>query len=214
MTGYTERTVSLKTECLIKVQTFYYIYAAKSQQDGWIKFTKKYLWSVVYQHKIQPLSKVSACCRCSLQSWLLDGKGLLAWCNCRKHYYFSGLLQVQQTAQMVGYCYNKYEYWSGASVPDMHACRHKFTDMTVGKMQLLKTWEMAGCNCYSHGWCSAASVIYMDHDKNETVTDMHADNMQLINAWLLVRCNCKIHAWWSGAIVLTSPLVGYEHIWT
>ena len=27
---------------------------------------------------------------------------------------------------------NKYECWSGASVSDMHACRHKFTDMTTG----------------------------------------------------------------------------------
>ena len=48
------------------------------------------------------------------------------------HYYFSGLSQVQQTAPMVGYCNNKYECWSGASVSDMHACRHKFTHMTAG----------------------------------------------------------------------------------
>ena len=42
MTGYTERTISLKnvTECLIKVQTFLNQYAEKSQLDGWIKFTK------------------------------------------------------------------------------------------------------------------------------------------------------------------------------
>ena len=64
--------------------------------------------------------------------------GLLAWCNCNNHYYFSGLLQVQQTAQLVGYCYNKYVCWFGASVSDMHACMHKFTDMTVGKMQLFR----------------------------------------------------------------------------
>ena len=57
---------------------------------------------------------------------------LLARCYCNNQYYFSGLLQVQQTAQMVGYCYNKYVCWSGASVSDMHACMHKFTDMTVG----------------------------------------------------------------------------------
>ena len=61
-----------------------------------------------------------------------DGMGLLAQCNCNNYCYFSGLLQVQQTAQMVGYCYNKYEYWSGASVKDMHASMHKFTHMTVG----------------------------------------------------------------------------------
>ena len=71
--------------------------------------------------------------------------GLIAWCNYNNHYYFSGLLH---SAQMVGYCYNKYECWSGASVSDMHACRHKFTDMNVatdkdmgnGRMQLLQTW--------------------------------------------------------------------------
>ena len=41
----------------------------KTQLDGWTKFTKKrYLWSVVYKHKKQPLSKVSACFRCSLPS--------------------------------------------------------------------------------------------------------------------------------------------------
>ena len=90
-----------------------------------------YLWSVVYQHKKQPLSKVSACCRCSLSSGLLIGIGLLARCNCNQYYYFSGLLQVQQTVQMVRDCYNKYECWSVASVSDMHACMHMFTDMTV-----------------------------------------------------------------------------------
>ena len=47
---------------------------------------------------------------------------LLAWCNCNSHNY--------ETAQLVGYCYNKYECWSHASVSDMHACMHKFTDMT------------------------------------------------------------------------------------
>ena len=131
MPGYTERTISLKTvtECLIKVQTFFESMSGKSQLDGWIKFTKKkYLWSLVYQQKKQPLSKVSACCRCLLPSLPLVGTGLLAQCNCNNHYYFScllhlqhGLLQVQQTAQMVGYCYNKYVCWSSASVSDMHA---------------------------------------------------------------------------------------------
>ena len=29
---------------------------------------------------------------------------------------------------MVGYCYNKYVCWSGTSVSDIHACRHKFTE--------------------------------------------------------------------------------------
>ena len=122
----------------------------QKKSAGWMnKIYKKYLWSEVYQHKKQPLSKVSACYRCSLPSRLLVGMGLLARCNCNKHYYFSDLLQVHQTAQMVGYCYNKYECWS--SVSDMHACMHTFTDMAVCKMQLLKTWEMTRCNYYRHG---------------------------------------------------------------
>ena len=66
---------------------------------------------------------------------------------------------------MVGYCYNKYECWSGASVKDMHASMHKFTHMTVGYMQMLKTWEFARCNCYRHGGWSSANEIYMDPDK-------------------------------------------------
>ena len=43
MTGYTERTISLKNvmECLIKVQKpFLNQYAEKILLDGWIKFTK------------------------------------------------------------------------------------------------------------------------------------------------------------------------------
>ena len=66
--------------------------------------------------------------------------GLLAPCNCNNRY-TSGLLQVQQTAHMVGYCYNKYECWSGAIVSDMHACMHMFTaaivtDMADGRVQM------------------------------------------------------------------------------
>ena len=100
----------------------------------------------------QPLSKVFACCRCSLPSRLLVGTGLLARWNCSNHYYFlvcckcnrqhrwldiaitnmyAGLVQVYQTCMLVG-----------TSLQN---------DMTAGKMQLLKTWEMAGCNCYRHG---------------------------------------------------------------
>ena len=167
MTGYTEQTISLKTllqSIWSKYKPFLNQYAEKNQLEGWIKFIKKILieWSVSTQK--QTLSKVSACCRCSLLSWLLVGTGLLARCHCNNHNYFSGLLQVQQTAQMVGYYYNKYECWSSASVSDMHACRYEFTEMTAGKMQLLKTWEMAWCNCYRHGWWSGANVIYMDPD--------------------------------------------------
>ena len=61
---------------------------------------------------------------------------------------------------MIVYCYNKYECWSGASVSDMHACRHKFTDMTAGyanvegmgngRVQLLQTYLMVRCKCNIH----------------------------------------------------------------
>ena len=61
---------------------------------------------------------------------------------------------------MVGYCYNKYECWSSASVSDMRACRRKSNrydfwldatvkDMTKGRMQLLQ---------------SGGNVIYIDAD--------------------------------------------------
>ena len=63
----------------------------------------------------------------------------------------SGVLQVQQTAQMVGYCYNKYVCWSGASLSDMHACRHKFTEYDRWLDAIVKDMGMAGCNCYRHG---------------------------------------------------------------
>ena len=65
--------------------------------------------------------------------------------------------KCKQTAQMVRYCYNKYECCSIASVSDMHACMHKFTDMTTvkdmvnGQTQLLQTWLMVGCKCNIHG---------------------------------------------------------------
>ena len=38
-------------------------------------------------------------------------------------------------------------------------------DMTAGYMQLFKTWEMAGCNCYRRGWWLGANVIYADKMK-------------------------------------------------
>ena len=41
---------------------------------------------------------------------------------------------------------------------------------------------------------------------------MYADSIQPIKTWLFVGCYCKAHTGWSGAIVLTSPLVGYEHM--
>ena len=59
----------------------------------------------------------------------------------------------------------------------MHACMHKFTDMTTvkdmgnGQMQLSQTWLMVGCKCNIHGSL-----------KDETVTDTHADSVPIIKA--------------------------------
>ena len=64
--------------------------------------------------------------RCHLDCWLVQA--CLPRAIETKKYYFSDLLQVQHTAQMVRYCYNKSVCWSGASVSDMHTCRHKFTE--------------------------------------------------------------------------------------
>ena len=44
---------------------------------------------------------------------------------------YAGLVQVYQTCMLVG--------------------TRVQNDMTAGKMQLLKTWEMAGCHCYRAG---------------------------------------------------------------
>ena len=118
----------------------------------------------------------------------------------------TSLVQVQQTAHIVGYCYNKYECWSVAVVSDMDACRCKFNrhdcwlgatvkDMENDRLQLLQTLLMVGCKCNLHG-CH----------EDEIEIDIHAENKQIIK---LVRCNCNIHALWSGTFMLTSPLVGY-----
>ena len=100
---------------------------------GWMdKIYKKYLWSVVYQHKKQPLSKVSACCRCSLPFRLLAGMSLLARCNCNKHYYWLDTaitnMNAGQTCMLVCTC------WLDSTVKDMGN----------DQVQLLQTWLMVG----------------------------------------------------------------------
>ena len=67
--------------------------------------------------------------RYHLDCWLGVTKIQACWSGAIKTTFLllnTSLAQVQQTAQMVGYCYNKYECWSGASVSDMHAYRSKF----------------------------------------------------------------------------------------
>ena len=75
------------------------------------------------------------------------------------------------------------------------------------------------CN-KQHRWLDTAKTNmnacrckYIRHDcwLGATATDMHAVCKHIIKAWLLARCNCNIHISWSDFIVLTSPLVKYEH---
>ena len=68
----------------------------------------------------------------------------------------------KKKAQLVGYCYSKYECWPGARVSDMHACRCEFNrhdgwsgatfkDKANGRMQLLQTLLMVVYKCNMHG---------------------------------------------------------------
>ena len=176
MTGYTERTISLKTlwqRGWSKYKPFLTQYAEKCQLDGCIKFTKKYLWSVVNQYKNSPWVRYlnAADVRYHLDCWLvracLTGAIVtpittsLVCCKCnRQHRWLytaitnmnAGLMQVYQTCMLVG---TNLQTW-------------------LLVMQLLKAWEMAGCNCYRHTWWSGANVIYM----------------------ILIRWNCNRHTCW------------------
>ena len=126
-------TENFVTECLIKVQTFFESICGNSQLDGWIIFKKKYVWTVVYQHKNNPWVRYlhAADVRYNLDCWFvwvcLPGAivttitSSLVCCKCnRQHRWFDIALIY------------KYKCWSSASVSDMHAYMHKFTDMTVG----------------------------------------------------------------------------------
>ena len=125
-------------------QTFFESCGEKSA--GWIdKITKtnKYnLWSVGYQHKkTTPESGI-----CILQMFVTiltagwyrpDCAGAIVTTTITTFLdiaitnMFAGPVQVFQTCMLVGTSLQ--------------------SDMTAGYMQLLKTWEMAGCNCYRHG---------------------------------------------------------------
>ena len=65
-----------------------------------------YLWSVVYQHK-KTLLEI---CMLQIFATILTA-GWLPFLLL-----YTSLVQVQQTTQMVGYCYDKYECWYSASV--------------------------------------------------------------------------------------------------
>ena len=138
-------TENFVTECLIKVQTFLNEYAEKSQLDGWIKFTnKKILMECIYTKTT--LSKVSACCRCSMPSWLPVCTGLIARCNCNNHYYYSGLLQVQQTTLVCCKC-NRQQRWLYIAITNVDAGPVFVyqTCMLVGTN--LQIWLLVRFNC-------------------------------------------------------------------
>ena len=84
----------------------------------------------MYQHKKALVRDLHAAdVRYHLDCWFAVTKIQACWSGAIvttiSSFIHTSLVQVQQTAQMFGYCYNKYECWSGASVSDMHACRSK-----------------------------------------------------------------------------------------
>ena len=140
------------TECLFKVQTFFESICVKIQLDGCIKFTKYiyiyYLWSAVYQHKKQPLSKVSAC-------WLVQA----TW---------SGATVTTITTILVCCKCKRQHRWLDIAITNMNAgpvqvyqtCMHVGTSLQIdatvehvgnGRMQLLQTWLMVRCKRNIHG---------------------------------------------------------------
>ena len=82
--------------------------------DGWIQLPKKkentiYVCSAVYQHKKALVRDLHAAdVRYNLDCWLGVTKIQACWSGAIATTISSILVQVQQTAQMVGYCYNKY----------------------------------------------------------------------------------------------------------
>ena len=78
---------------------------------------------------------------------------------------------------MVGYCYNKFECMSGASVLDMHAYRCKF------KRHDCWTRVLVRCNCERHGkWLDAIVSVMAD------------GRVQMSYTWILIGWNCNLHA--------------------
>ena len=76
-------------------------------------------------------------------------------------------MKVEQTAQMVGYFYNKYVTSTGP-MQVFQTCMRvgaSLTDMTAGKVQLLKTGK----------WSDAI------------VTDMADGWVQISHSWMLIR---------------------------
>ena len=125
----------------------------KNHLDGWIKFTKnKHNTNGVQciNTKKQHLSKVSACWICSLPSWLMVGTGLLVWCSCNNHYYYTGLLQVQRQHR-----------WLEIAITNMDAGPVQVYQTYMLKGTSLQIWLLVRCNCLRHGKLS-----------DEIVTDM------------------------------------------
>ena len=141
--------------------------AGKWYIDGWIQLQKRD--KILFTYTVQCINTKKALVRdlnaadvrYHLDCWLGVTKIQACWSGAIATTISSILVKVQQTAQIVGYCYNKYVCWSGASVSDMHACRSKLNrhdcwlgatvkGMANGLMQLLQTWLMVRCKCNIH----------------------------------------------------------------
>ena len=118
----------------------------KSQLDGWIKFTKKILWSVVYQAKNNPWVRY------------LHAADVCYHLDCRLvHACLPGAIVTTITTFLVCCKCNRQHRWWDIIITNMYAgpvqvyqtCTDK--DMGNVRVQLLQTWLMARCKCNIHG---------------------------------------------------------------
>ena len=117
------------TECLLKVQTFFNLYAEKKSAgkwylDGWIKLLKgeKILFTYEVQcimYNTKPLSKRYVYSRCSLPSWLLVG------CTCKVQACSSCAIVTIITTILVCFKCNKQHRWLDTAITNMNDCRCK-----------------------------------------------------------------------------------------
>ena len=127
MPGHTELTISVKTlwqSIRSKFKAFLNQHAEKicwKVLYGWMekypKKQRKYYWSMEcsLSTQIQPLSKISACCRCSLPSWLL------LRCNCKMQACWSSATVTTMITTILVWC-NRQQRWLDIAIKGTNSC--------------------------------------------------------------------------------------------
>ena len=129
-------TENFVTECLIKEQTFFESICRK-MSAGWMdKFTRKYLWSVVYQHKNNPWIRYmhAADVRYHLDCWLV-------WVC------LPGAIVTTITTSLV-YCKcNRQHRWLDIAITSMNAGPVQVYQTCMLVCTSLQIWLLVRCNC-------------------------------------------------------------------